>query len=279
MTTTNTTLVLGASGKSGRRVAARLRLRGVPVRAASRSSETPFDWTDTSTWDAALHGVAAVYVVAPSTVGPVHDFVARAEAAGVQRLVLLSGRGADAWGDSEFGTEMRDAEKAVRNSTLDWTILRPNNFAQNFDEELWHAPLLTGDFALPAGEVPEPLIDLEDVADVAATVLTEPGRHAGQIYELSGPQALTFAESVQKIATATGRPITYRQISPAEYTAMLAEEGLDQETAHHISEMFVLMERGLIATTTDTVQTLLGRPARTFEDYVLRTAATGVWNP
>ncbi|MDF2824188.1 MAG: hypothetical protein K0R68_1596, partial [Mycobacterium sp.] len=258
--TDNTTLVLGASGKSGRRVAARLRLRGVPVRAASRSSATPFDWSDPRGWDAALQGVAAVYIVPPGTVGPVHDFVARADAAGVGRLVLLSGRGADDWGDSDFGVEMKDAEQAVRSSRLEWTVLRPNNFAQNFDEELWHAPVLAGEVALPAGAVPEPLIDLEDVADVAATVLTEPGRHAGRIYELSGPQALTFADYVAMISSATGRPITYTQISPADYTEALVGQGLPADDSHHIAEMFVLMERGLIAGTTDGVTDVLGRP-------------------
>ena len=276
--TNDTTLVLGATGKTGRRIAARLRLHGTPVRAASRSSQTPFDWGDPDTWDAALRGVAAAYVIAPATTGPVHDFVARAEAAGVQRLVLLSGRGADTWGDSTFGLDMRDAEEAVRASAMDWTVLRPNNFDQNFDEELFHAPVVAGELALPAGDVPEPFIDIEDVADVAARVLTEPGRHEGRIYELSGPRALPFAEAVDLIARAAGRTITYKQISPAEYTAALVEEGMSESDAHHLTDMYVVMERGLISTTTDGVSEVLGRPARTFEEYVLRTAAAGAWD-
>src|SRR3546814_14611338 len=69
-----------------------------------------------------------------------------------QRLVLLSGRGADTWGDSRFGLDMRSAEESVRGSALEWTVLRPNNFAQNFDEDLFHAPLVAGELALPAGE-------------------------------------------------------------------------------------------------------------------------------
>lgn len=271
-------LVLGATGKSGRRVAARLRLRGGPVRAASRSSATAFDWSDRDGWDAALAGVAAVYVVAPAVPGPVHEFVARAEAAGVQRLVLLSGRGADTWGDSTFGVDMRSAEDAVRGSALEWTILRPNNFAQNFSEELWRQPLLDGELSLPAGDVGEPFIDLEDVADVAATVLTEPGSHAGRTYELTGPRSITFREAVELIARAAGRSITYTQASPAEYTATLIAQGLSGDDAHHIAEMFVLMERGLIAEATNDVATVLGRDPRPFEDYVLRTAGTGAWS-
>ncbi|RCV51867.1 NAD(P)H-binding protein [Marinitenerispora sediminis] len=271
------TLVLGATGKTGRRVAARLRLRGTPVRAASRSSGTRFDWSDPGSWDAALRGAAAVYVVAPRVPGPVHEFVARAEAAGVRRLVLLSGRGADTWGDSPFGLDMRSAEDAVRGSALEWTVLRPSNFAQNFDEDVFHAPLVAGELALPAGAVPEPFIDVEDVADAAAAVLTETGRHAGRTYELTGPRALTFGEAVELISRAAGRPIAYRRISPAEYAATLVAAGVSEDDAHHVAEMFVLMERGLIAATTDDLTAVLGRAAGTFEDYVVRAAAAGAW--
>lgn len=275
---TDTILVLGASGKTGRRVAARLRLRGIPTRLASRSSPTPFDWSDPAGWDAALDGVTAVYMVAPAEVGPASEFVTRAQHAGVQRLVLLSGRGADTWGDSAFGLDMRAAEAAVRDSALEWTMLRPNNFAQNFDEDLFHAPLLAGELALPAGGTPEPFIDIEDVADVAAAVLTEPGRHRGQIYELSGPDPLTFAEAVDMISAASGRLITYKQITADEYTALLVEQGVGESDAQHVADMFALMDGGPLAMTTDGVAAVLGRSPRTFEDYVLRTAASGVWS-
>lgn len=274
---TDTVLVLGATGKTGRRVAARLRLRGAPVRLASRSSETRFDWSDPDGWDAALRGVGAVYVVPPTVPGPVHELVARAQAAGVQHLVLLSGRGADTWGDSTFGRDMRSAEDAVRGSALAWTVLRCSNFQQNFDEELWHAPLVAGELALPAGDVPEPFVDLEDVADAVVAVLGEPGRHAGRVHELSGPRSITFTEAVGTISRASGLPMTYRQVSPARYTAALVDDGVDEEVAHDVAEMFVMMERGLIAGTTDDLAALLGRAPRTFEDHVLRAAAAGAW--
>ncbi|MFB6977114.1 NAD(P)H-binding protein [Streptomyces scopuliridis] len=272
------TLVLGATGKTGRRIAARLRLRGTPVRTVSRSSPTRFDWSDPGSWDEALRGVTVAYVVPPGVPGPAHEFVARAEAAGVRRLVLLSGRGADTWGDSTFGLDMRSAEDAVRGSALEWTVLRSSNFAQNFDEDVFHAPLAAGELALPAGEVPEPFVDVEDIADAATAVLTEAGRHAGRVYELTGPRALTFGEAVELIARASGRPLTYRRLSPARYAATLVEEGLSEEDAAHVAEMFVLMERGLLATTTDDLATVLGRAPRTFEDYVVRAAAAGAWH-
>ncbi|MEU5977865.1 NAD(P)H-binding protein [Streptomyces sp. NPDC047315] len=273
------TLVLGATGKTGRRVAARLRLRGTPVRAASRTSAAPFDWSEPGGWDAVLRGAEAVYVVPPTVPGPVHEFVARAEAAGVQRLVLLSGRGSDTWGDTAFGLDMRSAEEAVRGSALEWTVVRPSNFAQNFDEDLFHAPLLAGELALPAGAVPDPFIDVEDVADVAATVLSEPGRHAGKAYDVTGPRSITFEEATELIARASGRPIAYRRVSADEYVAGLVEEGWGEDDAQHVVDMFVLMERGLLADPTDDVAAVLGRPARSFEDYVVRVAAAGAWRP
>lgn len=274
-----TTLVLGATGKTGRRVAARLRLRGTPVRAASRSSSTRFDWSDPGGWDAVLRDVTDVYLVPPGVPGPVHEFVTRAEAAGVRRLVLLSGRAADTWGDSPFGRDMLSAEDAVRGSALEWTVLRASNFNQNFDEDVFHAPLVAGELALPAGPVPEPFIDVEDLADAAAVVLAEPGRHAGRVYELTGPRALTFAEATELISRASGREIGYRRISPAEYVATLVAGGWDEDDAHHIAEMFVLMERGVTAETTEDLATVLGRAPRTFEDYVVRAAAAGAWRP
>lgn len=273
----DTTLVLGATGNTGRRVAARLRLRGTHLRTASRSSQIPFDWFRPADWDQVLQSVTTVYVVPPTVPGPVHNFVARAEAADVRRLVLLSGHGADDWGDSEFGLDMRSAEEAVRGSTLEWTVLRAANFAQNFDGPPFHAPLAAGELALPAGAVPEPFIDVEDVADVAATVLSEPGQHAGRVYELTGPRGLTWAEAVELISRASGLPIAYRQISPAEYTAALIQEGWSEDEAHLLTEMFVLLERGTIARTTDDVATVLGRAPRTFEDFVLRAVAAGAW--
>ncbi|MEH3131242.1 MAG: NAD(P)H-binding protein [Mycolicibacterium neoaurum] len=273
----DTILVLGATGKTGRRLLPRLRLLGVPVRAASRSSGTRFDWSAPDTWDDALADVGAIYLVAPPWPGPAADFLTRAEAAGVHRVTVLSGRGADLWGESAFGLDMRSAEAAARSSSLEWTILRPNNFAQNFDEDLFLAPLRAGELLLPAGDVPEPFIDVEDVADIAARVLTEPG-HAGKVYELSGPEPMTFAAATELISRATGLPIAYKQVTTDEYVARLVESGTDEQTAEHVAAMFTLMADGGIADTTDGVAAVLGREPRGFTEYVTRAAAAGAWD-
>ncbi|MFJ8098725.1 NAD(P)H-binding protein [Streptomyces griseofuscus] len=213
----------------------------------------------------------------PPVPGPVHDFVARAEAAGVRRLVLLCGHGAGDWGDSAFGLDMRSAEDAVRGSALEWTILRALIFAQNFDGHPFRVPLAVGELALPAGAVPEPFVDLEDVADVAAAVLFEAGRHARRVNELTGPRRVAWAEAGELIFRASGLPIVYRHITPAEYTATLVQEGWGQDGGQHLTEMFVLLERGAAAWTTGDVATVLGRAPRAFEDFVLRVTATEAW--
>ncbi|MFD0021828.1 NAD(P)H-binding protein [Streptomyces sp. NPDC058382] len=275
----HTSLVVGATGRTGRRVAARLRLRGVPVRAASRSSRVHFDWSQPSGWDAVLRDIDAAYVVPPPVPGPVHAFVERAVAAGVRRLVLLSGRGADGWGDSGFGRNMVSAEEAVRGAPLEWTVLRASNFAQNFGEDVFHAPLLAGELALPAGDVPEPFVDVEDIADAAVTTLTERDRHVGQVYELSGPRPVRFTEAVELIARASGRTLTYRQITPDAYVAALVGQGVGRHEADEIAEMFALIAGGSVAGATGDLATVLGRAPRIFEEYVVRAAAAGVWDP
>lgn len=276
--TRETHLVLGATGRTGRRIAARLRLHGTPVRAASRSSRLRFDWSEPDGWNTVLRDVDVAYVVPPPVPGPMHEFVVRAATAGVQRLVLLSGRNADSWGDSAFGQHMRSAEEAVRGSSLGWTVLRASNFVQNFDQDVFHAPLVAGTLALPAGDVPEPFVDVEDLADAAVAVMTEGARHAGRVYELSGPRSLTFAEAVELISRASGRSLTYRQITRDEYISSLTRQGLSRHDADDIAAMFALMESGLISGTTDELACVLGRAPRTFEEYAVRAAAAGAWD-
>ncbi|WDT88767.1 NAD(P)H-binding protein [Streptomyces sp. SCSIO-PteL053] len=269
-------LVLGATGKTGRRVVARLRELGVETRAASRSGEVRFDWTLPDTWEPALAGADALYLIAPDDPSPVKEFVTRAEASGVRRFVVLSGHGIEKAAGEGFGLGMAVAEDAVRESGAEWTILRPNQFFQNFDEYLWQAPLGAGRLGLPIGDVPEPFVDADDVAAVAAVVLTEDG-HAGRTYELSGPRALTFAEVTGIIARAAGRPIRYEELTPQAYRAELLAEGWAEADADALGAMFALHRAGHSAEVTDGVRQVLGREAADLEPWARRIAATGVW--
>ncbi|MGK5532589.1 NAD(P)H-binding protein [Streptomyces sp. URMC 129] len=274
-------LVLGATGKTGRRVVRRLRGAGRRARAASRSGETRFDWGDRATWPAALAGARAVYLVAPDDPAPVGDFVQEAVAAGVTRFVALSGRGLDrAVEEFGFGHGMAAAERAVRASGVEWTVIRPNNFDQNFDEDLWHAPLRAGRLALPIGDVPEPFVDVEDVAEVAAALLTEDGtRHAGQVYDLSGPRGLTFRAATETIARAAGRAIAYAELTPEEYRAELLAQGVPAEAADALNALFAAHRAGVTVGPADGVRRVLGREPAAFEAYAARAAAAGAWLP
>ena len=267
------TLVLGGTGKTGRRVAERLLARGLPVRIGSRSGQPPFDWSNPATWTPALEGVGAVYisyypdVAAPGGVEAVSSFAKAAVDSGVRRLVLLSGRGEP---------EAEEAEAAVRDSGADLTILRATWFAQNFSEGFMLEPVQQGVIALPAGDTPEPFVDLDDIADVAVAALTEDG-HIGQLYELTGPRLLTFAEVAEEIAEVTGREIRYVPISIEEYATAATEQGLPGEVVDLLRYLFGVVLDGRNARVTNGVQRALGRPPRDFSDYTRTTAATGVW--
>lgn len=270
-----TILVLGATGKTGRRVVARLRDQGHTVRAASRSGETRFDWTDRTTWAPVLEGVSALYLVGPPDPEPIADFVDRAAAAGVGRFVVLSGRGVEVFGDS-FEPSMAEAERVVREAGVDWTVIRPNNFSQNFDEDIFAASLLEGRLALPVGDVPEPFVDVDDIADVAAALLTEDG-HTGKVYELSGPRALSFAEAVAELAEASGRPMRFEDITPDEYVAELTAADVPADLARALADVLAWLTDGYNATPVSGVRDVLGREPRDFSVYVKAAAKAKAW--
>ena len=268
------TLIIAATGKTGRRVADRLEAQGRPVRRASRSSATPFDWDDRSTWGPALEGVRAAYVVyspdlaVPAAPDAITAFTALARQKGVRRLVLLSGRGEEA---------AQRCERIVQESGLEWTVVRASWFAQNFDEGAFGELVLAGEVALPAGEVLEPFIDVDDIADVVALALTEDG-HTGEVYEVTGPRLMTFADAVGEIAEATGRDVGYVAIPGDAFKAGLAQAGMPPEQIELLDYLFTTVLDGRNARVTDGVQRALGRPARDFRDYTRAAAASGAWN-
>ncbi|MFD0485933.1 SDR family oxidoreductase [Saccharopolyspora spinosporotrichia] len=209
--TNSTILVLGGTGKTGRRVAAKLAARGADVRVASRRGAVRFDWDDRSTWAPALEGADAAYVIAPSETDDgetISEFIVAATAAGVGRLVLLSAREVE----TSMVPGLKAAEAAVRRSDARWTILRPSWFAQNFSEDMFLPLIDAGLVALPTGDGKEPFIDAEDIADVAVAALTEDG-HDRQVYELSGPDLLSFPEAVEMIAAASGREVAFKAVT------------------------------------------------------------------
>lgn len=258
-----TILVTGGTGKTGRRIADRLRALDLPVRVGSRSGTPPFAWDDRSTWGPALDGARAVYLsyypdlAFPGALEDVRAFTARAAEAGAERLVLLSGR----------GEELAEAaEQVVRESGLAWTILRCAWFMQNFSEGYLREPVVSGVIAVPAGDVAEPFVDCDDIADVAVAALTAPG-HAGRLYELTGPRLLTFADVAAELAKATGRDVTYVPVAAEEYVAAAVAHGVPEEEAGLLASLFTEILDGRNASPADGVRAALGRPARDFADF------------
>ncbi|WP_327135986.1 NAD(P)H-binding protein (plasmid) [Streptomyces sp. NBC_01343] len=263
------TLVIGGNGKTGRRVAQKLRGQGRAVRIGSRTGAPPFDWNVPGTWGPALEGVDRVYVTYypdlgfPGAAEQVGAFSEAAVAAGARRLVLLSGRGEEA---------ARRGEESLKASGADWTVVRASWFNQNFDEDFFLEPVRSGEIALPTADAVEAFVDTDDIADVVVAALTD-DRHIGRTYELSGPRLMSFADVAAELSKATGREIAYVPVPDEEYRAALRENGLPEEFA----DLFAQILDGRNAHLVHGVEEVLGRRPKDFADYAREAAATGVW--
>ena len=269
--TNNTTAVIGGTGKTGRRVVERLRARGADVRSLSRPR---FDWEDRATWGPALDGASAAYVTyypdltVPGAVDAVAELTEIATARGVERIVLLSGRGED---------EAQRAERAVQAAAKEWTIVRCSWFNQNFSEGDFRDLVLGGELALPVGDIPEPFVDADDIADVAAAALTGNG-HGGEVYELTGPRALTFAQVAEELGRASGRPVRFVPLTLEQYRAGMEDIGVPADVISLTAFLFSEVLDGRNAQPTDGVERALGRAPRDFAQFAARAAAQGAWS-
>ncbi|MCH2077008.1 MAG: NmrA family transcriptional regulator [Rhodobacteraceae bacterium] len=266
-------LVIGSTGKTGSRVASRLEALGHDVRHGSRRSETPFDWEAPETWGPALKGARAAYVTYfpdlafPGGVEKVGALAAQAREIGVERLVLLSGRG-------EHHAKL--GEEAVRAAHPSVTIVRATWFAQNFSEGYLRDPILAGVLPMPGGAIKDPIIDIDDIADVVTAALTEDG-HVGEIYEVTGPRLMSWADMAAELSRAIGKPIQHVPISFEDFHANVAEAGGD-----FVADVFTAIARetldGRNARVTDGVERALGRPPRDFAEFAAKAAASGAWS-
>ncbi|MEO0981739.1 MAG: NAD(P)H-binding protein [Pseudomonadota bacterium] len=267
-------LVLGGTGKTGRRVADRLTASGHDVRIGSRSASPAFDWDNEKSWGACLKGVTAAYITyAPDLAFPgaadaIQAFVRKATRAGVTRLVLLSGRGEE---------EAQACERIVQASGVDWTIVRASWFNQNFSEGAFIDMVLNGAITLPAGDTPEPFVDVDDIADVAVAALTQ-DHHAGEIYEVTGPRLMTLADVAADLSAATGREVAYVDVPHEAFMAEIETSGAPKDVAWMLDYLFSTVLDGRNAHLTDGVARALGRPPKDFADYARDIAATGVWS-
>lgn len=267
-------LVLGGTGKTGRRVAKQLKANGFATRIASRSASPSFDWHDASTWGAALENIDAVYLsyapdlAVPGATETIRKFVAQAVAAGVNRIVLLSGRGEE---------EAQACERIVQETDLEWTIVRASWFMQNFSEGEFADMVMGGAITLPAADVPEPFIDVNDIADVAVAALTEDG-HAYETYEVTGPRLITFSDLAEEISQAAGRHVEFAKIPADAFASAIADSGTPADVAWLLNYLFETVLDGRNAYLGDGVQRALGREPADFSEFACRIAARGAWD-
>ena len=272
----NQILVIGGTGKTGRKVVTQLEKQGHQVRVGSRSANPTFDWENPATWSPALEGMDKVYITfqpdltVPGALDAIEGLTKKAAQAGVKKLVLLSGKG-------EREAEL--CEQVVMHSGLDYTIVRASWFMQNFSESFFVDPILAGQVALPKPQAKVPYVDTGDIADVVVEVLLN-DLHNGQINELTGPRLLTFGEVIKEISLATGRDIAFNEVSLEDYIGFLKAADVPADYVWLIDYLFtnVLDAKGNDIISGD-VQKVLGRKPKDFTEYVLETQKTGVWNP
>jgi uncharacterized protein YbjT (DUF2867 family) len=221
-----------------------------------------------------MAGARAAYVTfypdlaIPSAEQSIRDFVTLARELGLEHLVLLSGRGEDG---------ARRAELVLENSGLDWNVVRANWFMQNFSEHFMIEGILNGELMLPAGDIAEPFVDIDDLADVVVAALTRPELR-NRVFEVSGPRAMTFGECVAAISRATGYPIKYTRIPLEAFIDGLRAEGMPDEVLWLMRELFSVVFDGRNSSPTSGVEQALGRPATDFDEYVRKVMASGAWD-
>lgn len=274
-------LVLGATGKSGRQVVRSLNSIDdvdVDIRPVSRNSPVRFDWDDRTTWAPVVDGVDAMYLIDSQQVDAAQtmtDFTELAYRRGVSHAVLLSSR------DVVVSHRPGDAEvvRAVQESGMTWTVLRPTWFMQDFSEwDLFRDSIIEGLMVGTSGAGLEPFVDTRDIGDVAASTLLDRERHAGMDYQLSGPQLFTFGDVAALIGQATHAKIGFEQLADDEFTDyMINSRGVDGELVNDLTMLFGWIREGRNAHVSDGIEKVLGRPPRTFADFARDASAQGVW--
>lgn len=268
-------LVIGGTGKTGRKVVNLLTKSGHNVRIGSRSGSPSFDWNDATTWSHALHGMDKVYITfqpdlaVPGALEAIEALTKQAKRCGIKKLVLLSGKG-------EREAEL--CEQVVMHSGIDYTIVRASWFNQNFSESFFLEPILEGFVALPQADVKVPYVDTDDIAEVAVAALLN-DKHNGKIYQLTGPRSLTFKEVIKEISEVTGRDIAFTPIALPAYVNVMKQQKVPDDYVWLIEYLFSeVLGNPSNSEITNDIELVLGRKPKDFLNYVKETAATGVWN-
>ncbi|MFP4846475.1 NmrA family NAD(P)-binding protein [Winogradskyella sp. PE311] len=272
---TENILVIGGTGKTGRRVANNLTQLGHNVRVVGRKTNPAFDWENTDSFDAALKDMDRAYIVyypdlaVPGSRDAISALTEKALEAGLEKVVLLSGKGE---------TEAEACEEIVANSGLNYTLVRASWFNQNFSEGAFLEFVLNGIVALPMPKAEIPFVDVNDIADVVSKVILDDS-YNGQTITVTGPQKRTFKQVVEIMAEAIDRHIQFVPISIDEFKEGMKQAGLPDSYVWLFGYLFQeVLGNPDNQEVSDDVAKVLGRPAIDFETFVKQTAATGIWN-
>ncbi len=280
-------LVTGATGLNGSTLVRRLSAKGVPVRALVRStaraagiSSLPKveivegDMARPETLTGALRGVDRAMLISssdPAMLEVQSNFIEAARKAGVTHVVKLSGIIAELDSPFRFARMHAEIERRLEASGMAFTHLRAGEFMHAYFRQV-PSIVAKGALFLPMEDAKIASIDVGDIAEVAATVLTGPG-HEGKIYPLTGPEALSMAEVAAKLSAATGKRIQYVNVTPDEAKRAQLAAGMPPFTADALAELFAERRKGKEAQVSPIIQTIFGRRATRFEEFAKRNAA------
>ena len=266
-------LILGGTGRTGSLVAGKLARRGIAAGTASRrGADVRFDWDDPATHADALVGVDRLYLVTPvlrvSYADQVAGFLDLAETAGVRHVTFLSTYNADR---APHGIDIAavEADLAARQAVTH-SVLRPAWVMQNFTDD--HLPVVDGVISVPSGGGAEAFVDAEDIAAVAAETLVDPDGHAGARYTLTGPQALSFGEVADVIASVSGRPVLYNDTDQEAWISGALAAGVPADYAAMLRWLTSAIIAGNGSVPTDDIEKVTGRPPATFRAFAERNA-------
>ena len=271
----NNILVIGGTGKTGRRVAEKLTKLSQNVRIGSRNNNPSFDWDNPSTYSEALKEMDRAYITyypdlaVPGAKEAIKSLAEIALKSGLEKVVLLSGKGEK---------EAEACEEIVSNSGLNYTLVRASWFNQNFSESFFLDPILAGYVALPMVDADIPFVDAGDIADTVVKVLLDDS-YNNQTITITGPRKLTFREAIKEISKQTKREIDFQSITLDDYIKSMNNAGLPDDYVWLISYLFeeVLGNAENQAVSSD-IEKVLGRKAVDFSEFVKKTAQTGIWN-
>lgn len=243
-----------------------------PDKATEAKSISPdtalFDYQRPETFPAALKGIEKVFLVSPPGLNEKEaGVIDAAKTAGVKHVVKLSvwDAGSEAY---SFARHHRPIEKKLEQSGLPYTILRPNGFMQNFVSSF--APTIKNQnaFYLPAKDSKISVIDVRDIAAVAARILTSNGSHQGKTYTLSGPESLSNAEIAEKFSRALNKKISYVDVSDQDFKKSLLGLGVAEQLVEGIIELQHYYINGKAAKVTGDVEAVIGKRGNTFDQFL-----------